>query len=289
MSTETLVIREQLHDGKEKVVQHCGTEYEEFFDIPGYLQTRYGQGVESPNNPQPVAFQCQTFHEFYSKFHSSWDSSVVRLLEFGGGPAIYPLISACPYVKEIVFTDYVEPCLKEVRLWKDNDPSAHNWDPFFEYVVNHLEGKEGEDAVTLRKEELREKIVSIEHCDITKPHSVIDPKLGVFDVVSTSLCLEAVAETKEDYVEFLKRIAPLTKVGGYLVTLVSIGMSHYRLMGVDFKHLPLSQDDVCSGLETAGFTVESVQYYPLESHRRVVGQYDCVGKAIFVAKRLEYE
>ena len=43
------------------------------------------------------------------------DTTVARLLEFGGGPVIVPLISAVPFVSEIMFCEYSESGRKEVQ------------------------------------------------------------------------------------------------------------------------------------------------------------------------------
>ena len=75
------------------------------------------------------------------------------MLEFGGGPVIKNLISAAPFVQEIVFSAYSESKRTEVELWKDNKQGAHDWSPFFKYVVNKLERKEGE-AVWQEREAL---------------------------------------------------------------------------------------------------------------------------------------
>ena len=60
-------------------------------------------------------------HGFYSKYHHTWDAKTAGMLEYGGGPTIYGLISASPHVKDITFTDIAESNLKEVELWKNND------------------------------------------------------------------------------------------------------------------------------------------------------------------------
>ena len=48
------------------------------------------------------------------------------MLEFVGGPVIENLISAAPYVWEILFAAYSENERKEVELWKDNKQGAHD-------------------------------------------------------------------------------------------------------------------------------------------------------------------
>ena len=49
------------------------------------------------------------------------------MLEFGGGPCIHTLVSAAPYVSEIVFADYAEDNLREVKLWRDKDRTCFDW------------------------------------------------------------------------------------------------------------------------------------------------------------------
>lgn len=60
----------------------------------------------------------QGFHSFYEKYvRGSSDS--LSLLEFGGGPALFSLISASKYVERITFSDYAETNRDEVLRWRD--------------------------------------------------------------------------------------------------------------------------------------------------------------------------
>ena len=86
------------------------------FDGKAYLRTRF-TGQPSVIRANDLRF----LHGFYSKYHHTWDAKTARMLEYGGGPAIYALISASPHVKDITFTDIAESNLKEVELWKNND------------------------------------------------------------------------------------------------------------------------------------------------------------------------
>ncbi len=244
--------------------------------------------MENPSSPQPLPFQMSCFHEFYELFHSRWDASSARLLELGGGPSIYPLISACPHVSEIVFSDHTASLLQEVQLWKDKDPKAHDWSDFFRYQVNKLEGKAGEEVVVEREKLLRERITSLEHCDLTKP-KVVDQQLGTFDIVSTSICIESVANTIEEFELFLRRIANVIKLRGHIVMVVSIGMSWYSVSGEMFKHLAMTLESTRTSLENTGFVVEMERYYPLEEYRKAlyVDQGNCQGKAVFAARRMK--
>ena len=57
-------------------------------------------------------------------------------------------------------------------MWLDRDPNAPNWSPFFEYVVQELEGKSKEEAAK-REEELHQVVKAVIPCDIHK-----DPQLN---------------------------------------------------------------------------------------------------------------
>ena len=101
-------------------------------DARGYLVRRFSAPngvIDEERGVQP--FYLESIHEFYRDYHSNWNSETARLLEFGGGPCIYPLISAAPYVREIVFAEYAEEGRKEVKLWKNDDATAHDWTPYF--------------------------------------------------------------------------------------------------------------------------------------------------------------
>ena len=87
--------------------------------------------IDEERGVQP--FFLESIHDFYRNYHSNWDPDTARLLEFGGGPSIYPLISAAPYVSEIVFAEYAEEGRREIELWKNDDPTAHDWTPYFRY------------------------------------------------------------------------------------------------------------------------------------------------------------
>ena len=55
------------------------------------------------------------------------------LLEIGGGPTIYQLISASSKVKNITFTDYSQKNLDAVNSWVKNKDTF--WDDFIEHVL----------------------------------------------------------------------------------------------------------------------------------------------------------
>ena len=108
-------------------------------DARDYLVQRFSAPngvIDEERGVQP--FYLESIHDFYYNYHDNWNPETARLLEFGGGPCIYPLISAAPHVSEIVFAEYAEEGRREVKLWKNNDATAHDWAPYFRYVLNAI-------------------------------------------------------------------------------------------------------------------------------------------------------
>ena len=62
----------------------------------------------NPNEETIIDFHRKQVYSFYAKYNSNWNNKTARLLEFGGGPVIANLISAVPYVNQIIFSAYAE-------------------------------------------------------------------------------------------------------------------------------------------------------------------------------------
>ena len=289
-------LRSDMNDSSPETKRKAGLgknskDYERYFDTKAYLRNRFsganldvGRG-EDPNKVQPLTFQIRCFHEFYAKYHRKWTSTDARLLEFGGGPVIYPLISAAPFVSEIVFADYAEVCCNEVQLWRDKDPSAHDWSPFFEYVSTldaWGESRGKKDNAPAMEEQLRGRFVSVISCDLTQDHPV-DPKWGKFDILSSSYCLESVCQTKGEFESALKKLGELLKVGGYIAILISLETTWYKV-GVgenEFHQLHMTTFDVLAALENVGLTIEMLLHQEMPQNE----YNDCRKKGFFIARK----
>jgi len=175
-------------------------------------------------------------------------------LEFGAGPYLHTLISAAPYVGEIYHSDYLPACREEVTMWMRKNPNAYNWDPYFKYVVNMLEGQEGENAVVKRQELLRSKFKDSLYLDM-KSDNMLPDHSGKFDVIYTGYCIEAIATALDKYKTIVKGVYDLLNPNGFLLMLANIGCSVYYVDTVKYHCLPLSIDDVLGTLKEAGFTI----------------------------------
>lgn len=70
---------------------------------------------------------------FYAEVYQ--DIGGRSLLEFGGGPTIYSIITAARTAGCIHFCDYNAECLSEVNKWLTGDSSAFDWSHFTDYAL----------------------------------------------------------------------------------------------------------------------------------------------------------
>ena len=96
-----------------------------------YLEHYYSQ-VDGENH-----FLLRFLAEAYKDIEGS------KLLEFGGGPTIYSLISAVNKVEEVYFSDYLKKNLSVVSRWKRNGQATFDWSEFFYHALMELKTKAG--------------------------------------------------------------------------------------------------------------------------------------------------
>ncbi|XP_068752454.1 indolethylamine N-methyltransferase-like [Montipora capricornis] len=227
-----------------------GEEHHDYFDPNVYLNSYFKvEGrIEVYND-----FALRCFHEFWSKVNNKNQ----RVLEFGGGPVICNLIPATPYAQEIVFTEYTEKNRREVQKWLQESPDAHDWSAYFKFFVETLEGRKGED-ITVRESELRKKISHVLPCDIERQDPVLWPpsyEVPSFDVVTSSLCLEACVTSREGYRDTIAKLKSYLKPGGFIVLYGVLGESFYMVGQEKFHCFPLTKQLVEETLISEGFKI----------------------------------
>ena len=78
------------------------------FDPKAYLREYYSRLGEE--NKALLHFHCKAYACIFGEVDTA------RMLEFGGGPTIYQLISAAKYPVAIDFSDYLDVNLKELNV-----------------------------------------------------------------------------------------------------------------------------------------------------------------------------
>ena len=89
------------------------------FPAKAYLQ-RFIDPKTDLTGTQPSILKKH--HSFYENHIACNGKRSMSLLEVGGGPCIYSLITAAKYVDSITFSDYAETNRKEINLWKEERP-----------------------------------------------------------------------------------------------------------------------------------------------------------------------
>ena len=225
-------------------VMHCvGKDYQDKFN-PRIFLKRY---VVVRDSQAGHMLRC-----FHDAFQTVPDN--VKVLDYGAGPSLIPSIAAASKASEILLAEYAESNCKVLREWLDGDPAAYDWTPHFNYVVRDLEGKGGE-AVALRQEKVRNIAKAVVHCDLTQDPIIDSSYNTLYDVVVSSLVVDTIAETYEQYVESMSCLGKLVKPGGslFLYSIIDNDSQLYTVGDSVFDSFRVDADCVRNAVETAGF------------------------------------
>lgn len=150
-------------------------------------------------------------------FYSSFSNDSLTVLDYSGGPSLLRMLIAAPKASKIIFSDFLKQNREEVKIWLNDDFGAFDWKPAIKHCLN-LEGG-ADDAVNIYKREsmLREKINAVIPCDFTSDNFIEGGYEGPYDVVSCTGVLDAICQTKEQFIECIKKLSTLVRVGGYLI------------------------------------------------------------------------
>ncbi len=221
------------------------------FDADDFLRNTY-YGVDFPDK---IQFRLEGYHKAYEKLPSG-----LKVLDYGAGPTILSIISAGGRASEITLADIAESNREALRKWLKRDPTAFSWSPFFDCVVQGLEGK-SEQAAREREERVRQLVKNVVHCDINEDPPVQTGYEGPYDVVMDSWCLPYACPTREAYERGIAKLAGLLKEGG---TLMIFGSQReqagsYVVGSITYPSLPLSGEYVARVVQELGLTEVAVE------------------------------
>ena len=245
-----------------------GESYHSMFNPKIYLQEYYTDVKDNHTKDNHViTCRMKPVYDFYKSLDATGlGSEGLKVLDLGCGPVIANVISAAEFASEIILAEYTELNRKEITKWLDKDLDAHDWTPFFTYIVTEVEGRSSEE-IAVREEKLRSAIKAVVPCDLTKDPIVSSEYMQEYDVVQAFLSLEPASSSKEEYLSILKRIRLLVKPGGTFI-LYSVQRSEelpgpgvFEFGGFQFSDLRVSKEFVKSSLRSAGFN--TIKTFPL--------------------------
>ena len=206
-------------------------------------------------------------------------------IEIGCGPTVHHALPLAPYVSEIHMADYLPENLEEVKQWRDGHPDAHRWQEYTTLTLS-LEGlPAGPADVEKRERDVRRKMTRFLVCDLKS-----DLPLGArhnYSAVCSFYCGENIGITPEEWFNVMRRLADLTRPGGYLFLSALRETTFYsvRSAGGSSRRLPsvyLTESDFARVLPQLGFDASDM----VIDSRRLSGQEnDGVNGVILVAAR----
>lgn len=231
-------------------VEHPALEPYSHFEPQEYLEEYYAQLSEEN------AFLLDFYHETYRRMPAD-----LSVLELGGGPTVYQLLSASRCAREILFTDFLEANRREVERWLEGETGVFDWIQYLERVAS-LESDLDADGLAAR---LRACIRRVAPCDLTRENPLEPDVRNDFDIVSSAFCLEAVTQDPADFTSFLQRIRALLKPGGSLVAVLVRDSRAYKVGRHFFPACPLNEAALAEALRGNGY--RDVQIQTLETDR----------------------
>lgn len=245
--------------------------YREFSDPAGYIKEMFNHDPEAAEESDTThhrfsRFLLKCLAEFYGGLKKSDNS--LKILDYGCGPSIPFSISATSKASEIVLADYNKANREYLQEWVNGGVSAHNWTPYFKYVVQGLERRSEREAEQ-REDDLRRKVKAVIACDLCKDEFIDGHFREKYDVVMSFLCIQNVARDIQGYRSCIAKLFSLIKEGGHLLlysTRDNSGEGFYILNGTKFRFFPLKRDFMIETLEETGFNIDTEEYLPLPSH-----------------------
>ncbi len=188
------------------------------------------------------------------------------LLDFGGGPTIYTLITASAQVREIHFCDYLEANLEAVQKWLYGDADAFDWTHFIKTTLV-LEGRDySHESVQAREKQIRQNVTQVMSCDANRP-SPLHENARQYDVLVSNFCAESATNDGEQWRWFVQNITSLLSPGGRLVMSALKGADSYAVGDEVFPAVFILEDDLLQALGDAGFAEDSIQIESVPADR----------------------
>lgn len=235
-----------------------------------YLEQFY-TGVVDPGNRALLAFYARIYADLKGK----------SMLEFGGGPTIYSLITAAQTARMIHFCDANPDCLKEIKDWLAGDPASFNWTHFIAYALsceNNNQEQISSEAIQIREQLIRQCIQTLSLCDIFAADPLLGSSLGPYDIVANTFCLDSIVDAMADWIHLNHKLAQFVAPDGLFVTAYLLRASHWTTKGVTFPAVTLIPADVDKLYADLGFTITERHVVELENKKGYDGFIMTCGK-----------
>lgn len=180
----------------------------------------------------------QFLHEAYASIFR--ERQAARMLEFGGGPTLYQLISAAKYPVSIDFSDYLDENLREIQKWLHNQPGAFCWDNYLQYALEQEGSPSDARARAQRAHDMRTRVQRLLVCDAKRPDPLGAHYRAHYDIVSVNFVLESITTDMAEWDRLIEHVVSLVQPAGHLLMCAITGATSYRVGDRFFPAVPIS-------------------------------------------------
>ena len=193
---------------------------------------------------------------FYAKVYE--DLGGRSLLEFGGGPTIYSIITAARTASWIHFCDYNTECLCEINKWLTKDSSAFDWSHFTDYALyceNGSKERPSEEDIQARHRLIRQRIHKTSRCDIFADDPLLGLSTGLYGVVANTFCLDSIIHDKREWLLLNRKLTNLVDKDGFFIMVCLLNASYWSIESARYPAVALTLADVTSMYSELGFSI----------------------------------
>ncbi|KAM5140741.1 uncharacterized protein ACMZJ9_014607 [Mantella aurantiaca] len=243
--------------------------YIDEFDPVDYFKTYY--------HHKEGTFIAEWIHFVLRNLHETFTSGDVKgdlLIDFGAGPTIYHLLSACEAFNNIITSDFLEQNRAQLQKWLKKDPGALDWTPIVKLVCE-LEGNSDSESWKKKEEKLRRTVTKVLKCDALKKNPYDPVVMPQADCLISCLCLEAPCKDVESFTNVLRNIKGLIKPGGHIILQSVLNCTYYYVGEKKFFCLAITKEELETSFKEAGYEIVKLKVTPrAETQGMGVSDYD---------------
>ncbi|KAM9216913.1 LOW QUALITY PROTEIN: indolethylamine N-methyltransferase [Dugong dugon] len=228
-------------------------EYQKNFLPTDYLATYYSFDSGPLPKAEMLKFNLEHPHKTFGPGGLKGDT----LIDICSGPTIYQVLAACESFQDISLSDLTDHN-EALEKWLKKKPGAYDWYLEVKFACE-LEGDSG------RWQEKEKKLSTVKRvlkCDIRLGNLLALAVLPPTDCMLILLAMECACCSLDAYRAALCNLASLLKLGGHLVTTVTLQVSSYMVGKYKFSSVVLEKEEVEQAVLDAGFDIRQLLHSP---------------------------
>lgn len=229
--------------------------------------------------PDPMIQDEKLLLEFLIEYLKKLPTTSLAL-DFGCGPVVSHLIPLVTKAQEIHAADFTSIYRTEIENWAAKKSNAHDWSLYTSETLK-IEGflDPTKEEIEQRENLVRKKLKKILSCDITKPDPMGLEARGLYQLVTSHYCVEALGVDLPTWRIYMRNLMSLVAPGGTLILsfigtmFPSESANFYRVGSEYFTNTNVTPTTITSCLIENGFVDFDLQVRKLNT---VTNQgYDC--------------